>query len=185
MDLVAQFQVLARYNSWMNRRLYDVAGTLSDDERTRDLGAFFGSVHGTLNHLLLADRAWLYRFTRDPAVGASRDANGSVIEIRSLDQILYREFETLRRERGRTDADTERWADALDAVALGKPLTYRSMQQGRRYEQPLWCMVTHFFNHQTHHRGQVTTLLKQLGRDPGVTDLAAMLRGDGDAGATP
>ena len=63
MDLVAQFQVLARYNSWMNRRLYDVAGTLSDDERTRDLGAFFGSVHGTLNHLLLADRAWLYRFT--------------------------------------------------------------------------------------------------------------------------
>lgn len=185
MDLLEQLRVLARYNAWMNGKLYAVAATLTDEERTRDLRAFFGSVHGTLNHLLLADRAWLYRFTRDPAVGVSRDADGGVIEIRSLQQILYADFDTLRRERERTDVDVRRWAEALDATALAAPFAYRSMGDGRRYEQPLWCLVTHFFNHQTHHRGQVTTLLKQLGREPGVTDLAAMLREELGPSASP
>jgi uncharacterized damage-inducible protein DinB len=176
MDLARQFQVLARYNAWMNRRLYDVGATLTDDERKRDLGAFFRSVHGTFNHLLLADRAWLCRFTKDPAIGGSRDAAGAVIEVRSVDQILYDDFATLRRERERTDVDFHRWTAGLTAEALAAPFTYRTMATGQTYEQPLWCLVTHVFNHQTHHRGQATTLLKQLGRDPGVTDLAAMLR---------
>lgn len=183
MGLVQQFRTFARYNAWMNRNLYDVAATLADDERQRDLGAFFRSVHGTFNHLLLADRAWLYRFTKDPAVGASRDASGAVIEIRSLDQILYADFPTLRRERERTDADLQHWAAGLTPAALAAPFTYRAMATGQTYEQPLWCLVTHVFNHQTHHRGQVTTLLKQLGRDPGVTDLAAMLRTETSPGA--
>ena len=174
--LVRQFQAFARYNQWMNRKLYDVAATLGDEERRRDLGAFFRSVHGTFNHLLLADRAWLYRFTRDPAVGASRDARGNVIEIRTVDQILYDDFATLRAERERTDADCLGWTAGLTPAALAAPFTYRTMSTGERYEQPLWSLVTHLFNHQTHHRGQVTTLLKQLGCDPGVTDLAAMLR---------
>jgi len=174
--LLPQLQTLARYNRWMNRKLYDVAATLSDEERRRDLGAFFRSVHGTLNHLLLADRAWLYRFTKDPAVGVSHDQGGAAIEVRTVDQILYDDFATLRAERERTDADCLRWTAGLTVEALAAPFAYRTMSTGERYEQPLWSLATHLFNHQTHHRGQVTTLLKQLGREPGVTDLAAMLR---------
>src|SRR5690348_18374029 len=103
MDVVASYRVFARYNRWMNERLYALCATLSDADRKRDRGAFFRSIHGTLNHLLLTDRAWLGRFTRDPAVSASRDGDGNPIAMTGrLDQELYGEFETLRRERART-----------------------------------------------------------------------------------
>lgn len=176
MILVAQYQALARYNTWMNERLYALCATLSDDERKRDLGAFFRSVHGTLNHLLLADRAWLGRFMRDSAVATSRDAAGNPIPPTGrLDQELYADFTTLRRERAATDAAIERWAAGLAAEQLAAPLAYRT-SAGVAHEHPLWWAVTHFFNHQTHHRGQATTLLHQLGHDPGVTDIVALLR---------
>jgi len=118
---------MAAYNRWMNERLYALCAELSDEERKRDLRAFFRSIHGTLNHLLLADRLWLGRFT------------GELLKIQGLAQELYADFAELRRERART--------------------------------LPLWTAVTHLFNHQTHHRGQLTTLIKQTGRDPGITDL--------------
>jgi uncharacterized damage-inducible protein DinB len=175
MDATDHYRAMARYNAWMNRRLYDVAGTLSDDERKRDLGAFFRSLHGTLNHLLLTDRAWLGRFTSDPSVSQSLDADGRPIAIRSLGQELYADFATLQRERTRTDADIERWIATLDGERLDASFAYRT-SAGVPCEHPLWWAVSHFFNHQTHHRGQATTLLFQLGRDPGVTDLVAFLR---------
>jgi uncharacterized damage-inducible protein DinB len=172
--LVDQYRALARYNAWMNRSLYAVAATLSDEERTRDLGAFFRSVHGTLNHILLADRAWLGRFT-EPSRGRSLDAAGAPIVVRALGQELYADFETLRRERAATDGTLAAWVATLTPAELAATFGYRTTD-GQRCEHPLWWAVTHFFNHQTHHRGQVTTLLKQLGRDPGVTDLVIMLR---------
>ena len=175
MSLVANYTGLARYNTWMNTRLYDVAAALPDEARWRDLGAFFRSVHGTLNHLLLTDRAWLGRFTHDPAISESRDADGRPIAVGSLDQELYADFAVLRRERERTDRAIEAWTGGLDDAALAAPLRYRT-SAGVACDHPLWWAVTHFFNHQTHHRGQVTTLLKQLGHDPGVTDLIALWR---------
>jgi uncharacterized damage-inducible protein DinB len=160
----------------MNDKLYAAAATLSDAERKRDRRAFFGSVHGTLNHLLLTDRAWLGRFTRDPALATSLDAAGQPIPYTGrLDQELYADFALLRRERARTDAAITTWVASLDAARLTAPLSYRT-SKGEPHEHPLWWAVSHFFNHQTHHRGQVTTLLTQLGRDPGVTDLVAFLR---------
>ena len=174
--VVEQYRVLAGYNTWMNRKLYAVAATLSDAARTRDLGAFFRSVHGTLNHLLLTDRGWLRRLTQDPALYESRDSDGSVIALSGdLGQDLYADFATLRHERERTDAAIEGWAATLTAERLGAPLAYRT-NDGTRYEHPTWWATTHFFNHQTHHRGQVTALLKQCDRDPGVTDLVVLLR---------
>jgi uncharacterized damage-inducible protein DinB len=174
--LVDQYRALARYNRWMNERLYEVAAALPDDDRKRDLGAFFGSIHRTLNHLLLADRAWLGRFTGDRAVAESRDAAGTPIAMTGrLDQELYADFAQLRRERAATDAAIESWVATLDDDALARSFAYRGTS-GQRFEHPLWWAVGHFFNHQTHHRGQVTTLLKQLGHDPGVTDLIALLR---------
>ena len=176
MTAVDHYAALARYNRWMNERLYAVCAALSDEDRKRDLGAFFRSIHGTLNHVLLADRAWLGRFTGDRTIADSRDARGDVIRITSLAQELYADFDTLRRERAATDAAIERWVATLDEHRLAAPLGYRGTS-GASFEHPLWWAVAHFFNHETHHRGQVTTLLRQLGHDPGVTDLIALLRG--------
>lgn len=170
------YRVLARYNAWMNERLYTVCATLPDAERKRDRSAFFRSIHGTLNHLLLTDRAWLGRFTGDRALAESRDAEGRPIAFTGrLDQELYADFDVLRRERKRTDAAIESWVAGLDEDRLAGQITYRS-SKGERHAHPLWWAVLHFFNHQTHHRGQVTTLLMQLGNDPGVTDLVLLLR---------
>ena len=178
-DLPAQYQSLARYNTWMNERLYAVAATLPDEVRKEDRGAFFRSIHGTLNHLLLTDRAWLGRFTGDRALAQSRDGDGNVIAYTGrLDQELYADFGLLRRERAATDAAIAAWARDLTTERLAAPFAYRS-SNGRQHEHPLWWAIGHFFNHQTHHRGQVTTLLKQLGHDPGSTDLVDLLRMEG------
>lgn len=162
-------RALARYNRWMNDKLYAVAATLSDEVRKGDSGAFFKSIHGTLNHLLLGDRVWLGRFT-----GVTIPDGFMGPGIRTLDQELYADFEELRRERARTDDELSTWISGLTEERLAGPLVY--VRRGQRLEAPLWWAVTHLFNHQTHHRGQVTTLLMQRGCDPGVTDLFAMLR---------
>ena len=175
--LPEHYAVMARYNAWMNRKLYDTAASLSDEERRRDLRAFFRSLHGTLNHLVLTDRAWLVRFTKDPSLFQSLDGTTPALTGR-LDQVLYDDFATLRREREKTDADVVRWVETLTDDALARSIEYYSVAYERHYEHPLWWAVSHFFNHQTHHRGQATTLLAQLGRDPGRTDLADMLRNE-------
>ena len=164
-------RVMARYNRWMNERLYAVAEGLGDEERKKDRGAFFGSIHRTLNHLLLADRVWLGRFTGAALADGEIGPGG----IRALDQELYADFDELRSERARTDDALDAFVAPLTAEGLAAPL--RFMRRGAEQSLPLWHALAHLFNHQTHHRGQVTTLLVQAGRDPGVTDLVAMLRG--------
>lgn len=170
MTSLESLAALARYNRWMNEKLYALVEPLGDEERRRDRGAFFRSIHGTLNHILLADRVWLGRFTGvELPSGALGPGN-----IRSLDQELYADFDELRRERARTDDALTAWVEGLTAERLAGSLVY--LRAGQRIECPLWWAATHIFNHQTHHRGQVTTLLSQQGIDPGVTDLFAMLR---------
>jgi uncharacterized damage-inducible protein DinB len=159
----------ARYNRWMNDKLYGLAATLSDEARKRDSGAFFKSIHGTFNHILLADRVWLARFK-----GVTVPNGFMGPGIRSLDQELYADFEDLRRERALTDDELSTWISELTSERLAAPLVF--MRRGHRLESPLWGTVAHVFNHQTHHRGQITTLLMQQGCDPGSTDLYAMLR---------
>ena len=175
MDLATQYQAFARYNSWMNKNLYNLAAQLSDEQRKRDVGAFFKSIHGTLGHLLLTDRVQLGRF-----IGAARtvslDKDGNPIPIKSLDQELYADFEKLRRERAATDEMIEDWTEKISAEWLQSTMRYRSMADGGEWDVPLWVAVTHFFNHQTHHRGQLTALLKQFGLDPGVTDFMPLFR---------
>ncbi|MGH7281273.1 MAG: DinB family protein [Polyangiaceae bacterium] len=163
-------RTLARYNRWMNEKVYAAASKITDEERKRDVGAFFTSLHGTLNHLLLGDRVWLGRFTGVSLHGDWMGPGG----IRSLDQELYADFDELRRERAKTDDGLDAWVSDLTTEKLAAPLRY--VRRGQNHETPLWWSVAHLFNHQTHHRGQVTTLLLQAGQDPGVTDLIAMLR---------
>ncbi|NES19127.1 MAG: damage-inducible protein DinB [Symploca sp. SIO3E6] len=153
------FQRLSQYNQWMNKRLYQVCEAIPDSVRKEDRGAFFRSIHGTLNHILLADKVWLGRFYAQP------------FEIQSLAQELYTEFETLHQERQNTDKEIQDWVDSLTEEQLALPLTFTSVSQPRECVFPLWHAALHFFNHQTHHRGQLTTLLSQSGFEPGVTDL--------------
>jgi uncharacterized damage-inducible protein DinB len=159
----------ARYNRWMNDKLYGLVATLSDEARKRDCGAFFKSIHGTLNHVLLADRVWLAR-----AKGLPTPDGFMAPGIRSLDQELYANFENLRHERTLTDTELSNWISDLTHERLANTLVY--LRGGKKIESPLWWIVAQVFNHQTHHRGQVTTLLSQQGHDFGSTDLFAMLR---------
>ena len=155
-------QTMARYNRWMNERLFGCCAQLSDEERKRDVRAFFKSIHGTLNHLLLADRVWLGRFTGKPFV------------VTSLAQELYSDFSELRAERASTDAAIVDWAGSLTTEDFARELSYTGITNPKPRRYPFWLVVAHFFNHQTHHRGQLTTLLSQRGLDPGVTDLIAV-----------
>lgn len=152
-------QLLARYNRWMNERLFAAAVQLDPAERTRDRGAFFGSIERTLNHILWGDRIWLGRFTGEwfaaPAFGAD----------------MFTDFAELARARDATDTAILDWAGSLEPTWLASTLEYRAASDGRMRQMPAWIAATHLFQHGTHHRGQVTTLLKQAGRDPGVTDL--------------
>jgi uncharacterized damage-inducible protein DinB len=152
-------RTMARYNEWMNGSLYDASAKLSDEQRKEDMGAFFKSIHGTLNHLLLAARIWMGRLVARP------------IAVTSLAQELYSDFDTLRAERAATDRAISAWAASLTGEILAGDLSYTSIVNPQPRGTPMGIVVTHFFNHQTHHRGQLTTLLMQRGIDPGVTDL--------------
>lgn len=161
-------RAFARYNRWMNTKVYDAASRLTDEERKRDRSAFFRSIHGVLNHILLGDRVWLGRFLgRVPPAGFMAEG------IKSLDQELESDFAELRRQRDVTDGELETFVNSLTAEALKSELHF--VRRGEKASAPMWWVVTQVFNHQTHHRGQVTTLLFQAGQDPGVTDIFAFL----------
>jgi uncharacterized damage-inducible protein DinB len=162
-------RAFARYNRWMNGKVYAAAARLSDEERKRDRGAFFRSIHATMNHILVADRIWLGRLAGRVAEPGYIGVDG----IKSLDQELASDFDELRREREKTDAAIDACVETFTAESLTG--MFRLTRKGETRDIPLWWVVTQLFNHQTHHRGQLTTLLFQAGQDPGPTDLFAML----------
>ena len=157
-------QRMARYNRWQNESLYGAAEELSDSERRRSRGAFFDSIHATLNHLLWADRIWMSRLAGMPR------PPGGIPESVSV----HGEWDDLRRERRRFDTAMIDWADRLDAGELTGVLTWYSLSAKAELRQPRWLLITHMFNHQTHHRGQVHCMLTQAGCRPGDTDLPLM-----------
>ncbi len=151
-------RAFAAYQRWMNRRVYARCAELSDAERNADRGAFFRSIHGTLNHLLYGDLNWFGRF-KD---GRSRAEDRRIT--------LHERFEDMRDARFALDAEMKAWTEGLSQAWLDAPFDYRSSNgDARRY--PAWMLVLHMFNHQTHHRGQLTTLMTQAGLDVGDTDL--------------
>lgn len=158
-NITSYARTMAGYNRWMNERIYDSCSTIPVEALKRDMGAFFKSIHGTLNHTLLADRIWMGRFMGQPFV------------FKSLDQELYPDFLQLRAEREKTDGSIIEWSESLTDSELNRTLHYTSAVTPKPRSYPLWFAVIHFFNHQTHHRGQITTLLSQHGIDPGITDL--------------
>ena len=153
---------MARYNRWMNERLMTTCSQLTDAERKRHRGAPFGSIHGLWNHLLLCDRAWLCRF------------EGTPVPFSRLDEEVCTDWDELLRARAQTDDAIDAYVVSLTEEKLASTLRFVSLSNPTPRELPLWIAVGHLFNHQTHHRGQITALMEQAGLDCGVTDLAAM-----------
>jgi uncharacterized damage-inducible protein DinB len=168
------FILMASYNTWMNANVYRCASELSPEALSEDRDAFFKSILGTLNHLVVADRIWLQRFAahsdRFQALAAVRD----LPKPRSLDEILFTGFEALWEHRKMLDAAIERWVQGLQEPDLAQVMCFTRMNGARECKR-LDGVMLHFFNHQTHHRGQITTLLSQFGKDVGVTDLLVRL----------
>ncbi|MDD5274004.1 MAG: DinB family protein [Methylovulum sp.] len=156
------YRVMAEYNEWMNSRLYSLCASLPDDELKKDRGAFFKSIYLTLNHIVYGDLAFMSRFTGDP--------DG----VPELNKELFSGFPALHEQRINLDARIISWTESLTESWLAEPLTYQSKVDGKLRTVPKWILVTHMFNHQTHHRGQVTTLLSQIGLDMGSTDIPFM-----------
>jgi uncharacterized damage-inducible protein DinB len=152
------YPLLARFNRWVNRRFYALAEGLGDAERKRDRGAFFGSIHNTLSHLLVVDRLWLDRL------------EGSSNEIRGLDEVPYADFAELRAARAAMDERIIRYVDGLDAAALARPHRYRFIS-GTEAQTPVHLILITLFNHQTHHRGQIHAMFTQAGVRPPDSDV--------------
>lgn len=160
----AYAQMMARYNAWQNRSLLAAADTLDDAARRADRGAFFGSITATLSHLLWGDGIWMARFgAGDPPPGSIRDSAA-----------LYDDWAEYKAIRAATDARIISWSDALTPADLTGSLGWYSGVLGREVSRPRAVIVTHLFNHQTHHRGQVHAMLTGAGARPDDTDLIFM-----------
>jgi uncharacterized damage-inducible protein DinB len=161
--LLRNFRMLARYNALANRRLYETCARLPDAERKKRRPAFFGSIHGTLNHQMVGDRIWLARFS------------GEEVPSTNLDVILYEDYGELGEAREEEDSRIEAFAASIDERFLKGSICYVN-NEGRTLEDPVDLLVAHFFNHQTHHRGQVHGMLTQTEVPPPVLDLHRVIR---------
>ncbi len=172
--LLEQIQLLSRYNEVMNRRVYDTAAQLSAAELEIDRGAFFRSISGTLNHIYVADIIWLQRFSTHSSKHVALHAVAQLERPDSLRTILYADFAALFSARQSLDQTILDWTTEISVADLEYLLSYHNMK-GEASTKKFGSLILHFFNHQTHHRGQVTTLLSQLGLDVGVTDLLELI----------
>ena len=171
---IEHITLMAGYNQWMNQKVYDAASHLTDAQLLEDRRAFFGSILGTLNHLALGDTVWLKRFARHPAGYLAQAPLDAVAMPADLKQLAFADLRALAAYRAWLDQLIIDWANTLQAPELDQRLQYHNMR-GVAADKDFGSLLLHFFNHQTHHRGQVTTLLSQAGVDVGDTDLLALI----------
>jgi uncharacterized damage-inducible protein DinB len=166
----SRYDMFAGYNRWANERIYGLAATLPDADYRADRGAFFKSIHGTLNHLLVGDRIWMRRFT------------GTGDAPKQLDTILFDDFEALRVARRAEDERIIGWVATLSEADIAGSMRYRTVSNPQTLEQPRAPALDHFFNHQTHHRGQAHALLTAITGDAPSLDLIVFQRQTGLGG---
>jgi uncharacterized damage-inducible protein DinB len=170
----AQLNLLAKYNQSMNQSLYCAAASLSSEQVSINRGAFFGSILGTLNHLAVADTVWLKRFSTHSKCAAALEELRSTPAPTDLEETLHADLASLWQYRQWLDAIIIKFIEEVPHEALEEAFSYSSMK-GIPSTRELFSVLLHFFNHQTHHRGQVSTLLFQAGVDVGVTDLLPLV----------
>jgi len=163
MTHLALYQAFAQYNQIMNHRIFEICSGISDDERKQDRGAYFKSIHGTLDHLILGDRAWMNRLD---------NKDYALVKIGCE---LFDDFDEMAAARIDLDADICQWTARLTEEWLSTTMAWTASLDGIERTQPVWLLVSQIFNHQTHHRGQLSTLLNQVGHDVGITDLPRLV----------
>jgi uncharacterized damage-inducible protein DinB len=166
--------LMARYNQWMNAKLYNAAMTLPEAQIVLDRQAFFGSILGTLNHLLAGDTIWLKRFAQHPAQPPALAPLQQVPQPQDLKTLLFPDLRGLWQQRQWLDSLILDFCQALSDAELDSTLHYANTR-GVVAERNVHALLVHFFNHQTHHRGQASTLLSQAGVDIGDTDLLLLI----------
>jgi uncharacterized damage-inducible protein DinB len=154
-------RTMAAYNAEMNRRLYAASAHIPDAARRQDRGAFWGSLHGTLCHLLWGDQAWMSRFDAWPKPAVIQKQSATMVE----------DFDELRRLRTDADERISAWAGRVTDDWLADDLVWFSPSANKELRKPRGFLVTHFFNHQTHHRGQAHAIITACGEQTGDTDL--------------
>lgn len=170
MSIKEHFELMADYNSRMNGQIYQTSDKLEKEEIQKDMGAFFGSVLGSLNHILVGDLIWLVRFADLSHDYKSLKKLNEYPKPSKLNDMLYTEFSELYRVRKKIDFIIQSWLrDEVNEKHFELDLTY-SNTKGVISSRCFGELVSHFFNHQTHHRGQISTLLYQFGYDVGITD---------------
>lgn len=174
MSLKDHFELLSIYNQWMNSKVYESANLLSAIDLTKDRGAFFGSILRTLNHILVGDSIWLKRFATHPSCVSTLQEIANLPNSTSLRQTVFDDIGSLSEHRAWLDRHIISWVAELTESDLNFILNYHNTKRipaNKRYSS----LVLHFFNHQTHHRGQVSALLSQAGAEVGVTDLLGLI----------
>jgi len=174
MSLLPNLQLMSQYNQWMNQKIYQAARQLGNEAIEQDRGAFFGSIFKTLSHIWVADIIWLRRFAQHPQPFKSLSNLPELSSYTALDQTVANNIETLQKLRQELDKTIIKWCEEITPADLEHKLKY-SDTKGNPYCKNFGQLVQHFFNHQTHHRGQVSTLINQQGIDIGVTDLLNIL----------
>ena len=154
-------RTMAAYNAEMNRRTYAAARRLPESQRLLARGAFWGSIHGTLCHLLWGDQMWMSRFDGWPKPTTIQKDSASLVA----------DFDELERARVAADARISSWAQGVGEEWLAAEQVWFSASVNRELRQPRGLLVTHFFNHQTHHRGQLHAMITACGERTGDTDL--------------
>ena len=174
MSELNQIILLAKYNRLMNQRIMDAASLLSNEDLKKDQKAFFKSILGTLNHILVGDIIWLKRFSGNPSSENSLSYVSALKKPKSLGSMLFTDIKSLKKERVKIDAIIINWVNNLSESDLSSYISYNDMA-GLSYNKQFSSLINHLFLHQVHHRGQVTTLLSQSGIDFGDTDLIEII----------
>lgn len=172
--MINQFVLLAEYNQLMNQRQYNATTNLSEVELCEDKGVFFKSVLGTLNHIIVGDIIWLKRFAKQTPNSESLSYIQELKKPKSLDTILFTDFDKLRKERETIDEIIIHWVNKLVDSDINKCISYKNMM-GKSFVKPFYSLLNHLFLHQIHHRGQVTALLSQFGVNFGETDIIEII----------
>jgi len=173
--MVNQFRLFCDYNKLMNQRIFEAASNLSISELNEDKKAFFKSVLGTLNHILVGDIIWLKRFSSSLPNNQVLAYIASLSSPKSLDSFMFSDFSILKSEREKIDSIICSWIYELSEDDLNKIITYKNMA-GKEFKKPYFSLINHLFFHQVHHRGQASVLLSQFGLDFGDTDLIEIIQ---------
>ena len=167
-------EMLGRYNQWLNSKIYLAASRISEKDLAENHGAFFGSILGTLNHIMVGDIIWLKRFAKHPSSMVSLSGVVELPNPTSLDQIIYNDFASLHSQRIWLDKQIIEWLVEIADTDLDNIIDYKTTM-GEIHRKQYSSLILHLFNHQTHHRGQVSTLFSQLGIEIGATDLLGVI----------